>query len=46
MSSIKVMIVDDSPLLHQVLTEQPSAEGIEITGVAADPRHVREVTGH
>ncbi|WP_398311900.1 chemotaxis response regulator protein-glutamate methylesterase [Zoogloea sp.] len=42
MSSIKVMIVDDSPLLHQVLTEQPSAEGIEITGVAADPRHVRE----
>ncbi|WP_296572709.1 chemotaxis-specific protein-glutamate methyltransferase CheB [Zoogloea sp.] len=36
MSSIKVMIVDDSALLHQVLTEQPAAGGIEITGVAAD----------
>lgn len=42
MSSIKVMIVDDSALLRQVLTEQPAAEGIEIIGIAADPLHVRE----
>lgn len=43
MSSIKVMIVDDSALLRQVLTEQPSAGGgIEITGVAADVQRVGE----
>ena len=36
------MIVDDSALLQQVLTEQPSAEGIEIIGLAADPLQVRE----
>lgn len=42
MSSIKVMIVDDSALLHQVLTEQPAAGGVEITGVAADLEHVGE----
>ncbi|MDD2991094.1 MAG: chemotaxis-specific protein-glutamate methyltransferase CheB [Zoogloea sp.] len=43
MSSIKVLIVDDSAVLCQVLTAQPSARGeVEITGVAADLQRVGE----
>jgi len=43
MSAIKVLIVDDSALVRQVLTEIfNNARGIEVVGVAQDPYIARE----
>lgn len=43
MSKIKVLIVDDSALVRQILTEICNSDpGIEVVGVAQDPYDARE----
>jgi len=43
MSKIKVLIIDDSALVRQILTEILSADpGVEVVGTAADPIIARE----
>jgi two-component system chemotaxis response regulator CheB len=43
MAKIKVLIIDDSALVRQLLTEiLNSAAGVEVVGVAHDPYMARE----